>query len=104
MVRDARSGSCNGVEGIVVWMGVEKLRLDGHRNTSFGQVLKYFVWTGVKILHLDGHRNTSFGLGFEKLHLDGRQNLTFGPESKIWTLEFFLDRCQKILLGSPDKC
>ena len=97
MVHDAQWGSPNGVEGIVIWTGVENFVWTRHRKTLLGpgikklcldQMSKNFVWTG--------HQKTSFGPGIKKLCLDWasknfdwtrRQKTSFGPGDKKLRLD-----------------
>ena len=91
MVYDMQLGLHNGVEGIVVWMGIEKfcldlhqkICLDWHQKTYFGWALKNVFWTGVEKFPLERHQKMSFGtmskiefwMGIKKFLLEGPDNL-----------------------------
>ena len=70
--------------------GIKKPRLDGHRNTLFGNGRqKSSFGTGIKKPCLDGRQNTLFGWAWKYFVWTGVEICLFGPESKNWTLDFF---------------
>ena len=68
---NAQWGSHDGVVGIIVWMGDEKLRLN--------RASKNFTWTGCQ--------KTLFGMGIEKLCLDRASKTLLGPGIKKHCLD-----------------
>ena len=95
MVRDARWGLRNGVEGIVFWMVIKKLCLK--------RALKYFVWTVVEILHLDGHQNSSFGRSSKFFVWTVMEICLLDRHPKFGLRNSFWMGVKKFLFGGPDK-
>ena len=89
MVRDARWGSRNGVEGIVFWTVVEKLCLERASKNLLGRSPKFFVWTVIEIFHLDSRQNISFGRSSKFVFWTDVQNLDSGILSGWASKNFF---------------